>query len=69
MENSILNISDSYYIIFFTFICLVDSNPIQYLTLLINSERWLSSGKMLCERLLCPNVGLNALGRPTQDPH
>ena len=33
------------------------------------SERWLSSGQMLCERLLCPNEELNALGPPTQDPH
>ena len=32
-------------------------------------ERWLSSGQMLCERLLCPNGELNALGPPTQDPH
>ena len=31
-------------------------------------ERWLSSGQMLCERLLCPNGELNALGPPTQDP-
>ena len=31
-------------------------------------ERWLSSGRMLCERLLCPNGELNALGSPTQDP-
>ena len=29
-------------------------------------ERWLSSGRMLCERLLCPN---GKLGPPTQDPH
>ena len=32
-------------------------------------ERWLSSGKMLCERLLYPNGELNALGLSTQDPH
>ena len=32
-------------------------------------ERWLSSGQMFCERLLCPNGELNALGPPTQDPH
>ena len=32
-------------------------------------ERWLSSGQMLCERLLCLNGELNALGPPTQDPH
>ena len=29
-------------------------------------ERWLASGQMLCERLLCPNGELNALlGPPT----
>ena len=27
-------------------------------------ERWLSSGRMLCERLLCPNGELNALEPP-----
>ena len=32
-------------------------------------ERWLPSGRMLCERLLCPNGELNALGPPKQDPH
>ena len=32
-------------------------------------ERWLSSGKMLCERLLYPIGELNALGPSTQDPH
>ena len=32
-------------------------------------KRWLSSGQMLCERLLSPNGELNALGPPTQDPH
>ena len=32
-------------------------------------ERWLSSGQMLCERLLCPNGELNALGPPMQDLH
>ena len=31
-------------------------------------ERWLSSGRMLWERLLCPNGELNVLGPPTQDP-
>ena len=31
-------------------------------------ERWLSSGQMLCERLLCQNGELNTLGPPTQDP-
>ena len=31
-------------------------------------ERWLSSGQMLCERLLCTNGELNALGPLTQDP-
>ena len=31
-------------------------------------ERWLSSGQMLSERLLCSNGELNALGPPTQDP-
>ena len=30
-------------------------------------ERWLSSGRMLCERLSCPNGELNALGHATQD--
>ena len=30
---------------------------------------WLSSGRMLCERLPCPNGELNALGPPMQDPH
>ena len=30
--------------------------------------RWLSSGRMLCERLSCSNGELNALGPPTQDP-
>ena len=33
-------------------------------------ERGLSSRQMLCERLLCPNGELNALGPHTQeDPH
>ena len=32
-------------------------------------ERWLSSGRMLCERLPYPNGELNTLGPPTQDPH
>ena len=32
-------------------------------------ERWLSSGRMLYERLPCPNGELNALGPPTQNPH
>ena len=31
--------------------------------------RWLSSGRMLRERLPCPKGELNALGPPTQDPH
>ena len=30
--------------------------------------RWLSSGRMLRERLPCRNGELNALGPPTQDP-
>ena len=30
--------------------------------------RWLSSWRMLCERLPCPNRELNVLGPPTQDP-
>ena len=30
--------------------------------------RWLSSGRMLCERRPRPNGELNALGPPTQDP-
>ena len=32
-------------------------------------EMCLSSGQMLCRRLLCPNGKLNALGPLTQDPH
>ena len=32
-------------------------------------ERWLSSGQMLCERLMCPNGELNTPGPPTQEPH
>ena len=31
-------------------------------------ESWLSSGRMLCQRLLCPNRELNALRPPMQDP-
>ena len=31
--------------------------------------RWLSSGRMLCEQLPCPNGELNALGPVMQDPH
>ena len=30
-------------------------------------ERWLSSGRMLCERPMCLNGELNGLGPPTQD--
>ena len=34
-----------------------------------SSERWLyNSRQMLCERLLCPNGELNALGPRLQDP-
>ena len=31
-------------------------------------EKWLSSGRMLCERLPFPNEELDALGPLTQDP-
>ena len=31
-------------------------------------ERWLSSGRMLLERLPCPNGELNALGPPIRRP-
>ena len=32
-------------------------------------ERWLSSGQMLCERLLCQNGGIKRTRTFTQDPH
>ena len=34
----------------------------------LSSPRTASSWRMLCERLLCPNEELNALGPPTHDP-